>query len=133
MKSARQARKIAWVIRVPLGTVDAYNVTLAEWLQNTSIHPIYMLVRSPDLTGKTMSFQGIISKLRDTYGHLGVRFSVVSTKRGRMLISASSLKETTKLEPQHLPDGPPSSLKHLFTSGTADSLTDGDDDAPTRA
>lgn len=80
-----------------------------------------------------MSHQGIISRLRAIYGHLGVRFSVVSARPGRMLISASSLSETTNSEPQPLPDGPPSSLSVPFTFGTADSPPDGGNDAPERA
>ncbi len=101
MQSEKQHRKIAWLIRVPLGAVDARNATLIQWLKNTSIHPTYMLIQSPDLTGRKMSHQGIISNLRATYADQDVHFSVISEKRGRMLISVSSSKEITKSEKEH--------------------------------
>jgi hypothetical protein len=101
MPSERQQRKIAWVIRVPLLAVSAYNVALGTWLKNAPILPIYLLVLSPDLMGNTMTHQGITSKLRDTYADLGVAFSVTSEKQGRILICAYSSNETTKSEKEH--------------------------------
>jgi len=53
----------------------------------------------------TMSPQGIISKLKDFYGHLGVASSVVSEKRNRMLICVSLSSETTPSVKTPLPTG----------------------------
>lgn len=97
--------KIAWVTRVPLGAVSAPNAALETLLKNVSTRSIYLLIRRTDLSGNKMSAQGILSKLRDTYGKIGVAFSVISEKHDRMLIYASSSSVTTPSEKEPLPVG----------------------------
>jgi hypothetical protein len=112
MQSGKPDPKIVWTMKVPLGPVSAFNAALGKWLSDIATPRTYLFLRSPcPVSGERMSNQGIISKLRGTYGHLGVHFSVISEKPGRMLICASLSKETTKSEPPLLPDGPQGSSK----------------------
>jgi len=106
MKSARQLRKTVYVIPVALSAVSAPSAALAAWCKSVRSLPIYLLVRRTDLNGTTLSPQGIMSKLKDTYGHLDVHFSVLSEKHNRMLICVSSSKEITQSEKVHWYRGP---------------------------
>jgi hypothetical protein len=109
MKSERQGSRIAYTIRVPLSAVVAPHAVVEKWLKSVNLLPIYLLIPRRNLEGAvTMSAQGITSKLRDTYGALGVVFSVLSEKHNRMLICASSSKEITPSEKEASPSGQPS-------------------------
>jgi hypothetical protein len=112
MTSEKPPNKIAWLMPAKLQVVAVLDVVLMKWLQSDTTRRTYLLFRDRvetvmgiPLTQRTPSAQVIISKLRDTLGPIGARFSVLSEKPGRVVICASLSNETTKLESPPSPDG----------------------------
>ncbi len=95
-----QRQKIAWLIRAPLRAVSAHNAVLEKSLRDTGTRRIYLWLHPDELGGPMPQVGVIISKLRAIYGPIGGRFSVLSEKRGRHVISAWWCNEITKSESQ---------------------------------
>lgn len=128
-KSDAAPKRTAYVIPLRLEMVYAPNAILAEWLQ--SIHTrqisLYLLVRPTLEERQILGFrpQAIISRLRDTYAQTGVVFSVLSEKHCRMLICASSRKETTESQSSSTSSDGPASSSSAPPSCGAEECPDG--------
>jgi hypothetical protein len=108
-KSDDAPKRIAYVIPVRLEMVYVKNAILKEWLQSIHTRPIslYLLVKPTPEETKAIGFypQVIMSRLRATYGQIGVAYSVLCERHGRMLICVSSARETIE-SPPNIPLSP---------------------------
>ena len=101
--SDEQLQKIACFIRTASSWDGVLSAEATRLLQTGTIKRIYVCI--PTGPAGKLSIDAILSKQKAIYGQIGVGFSEVSRRPGRLLIYAYSLKPTSKSAKDASPTG----------------------------